>query len=135
MIQSIVEFWYDYLDIINLYINNLFNLSLEKYASNVIERFIERDERVLNKYIDEIVKSGKIYEIMKSKFGNYVIQKAIKLSKNELRKKLVFNAAFMINNLKDSKLINKWKSILMPHINELSPDAINRLNSRNFFDL
>ena len=72
---------------------------------------------------------------MKSKFGNYVIQKAIKLSKNELRKKLVFNAAFMINNLKDSKLINKWKSILMPHINELSPDAINRLNSRNFFDL
>ena len=41
----------------------------------------------------------------------------------------------MINNLKDSKLINKWKSILMPHINELSPDAINRLNSRNFFDL
>ena len=135
VIQSIVEFWYDYLDIINLYINNLFNLSLEKYASNVIERFIERDERVLNKYIDEIVKSGKIYEIMKSKFGNYVIQKAIKLSKNELRKKLVFNAAFMINNLKDSKLINKWKSILMPHINELSPDAINRLNSRNFFDL
>ena len=135
VIQSIVEFWYDYLDIINLYINNLFNLSLEKYASNVIERFIERDEQVLNKYIDEIVKSGKIYEIMKSKFGNYVIQKAIKLSKNELRKKLVFNAAFMINNLKDSKLINKWKSILMPHINELSPDAINRLNSRNFFDL
>ena len=135
MIQSIVEFWDDYLIIINLYINNLFTLSLEKYASNVIERFIERDERVLIKYIDEIVKSGKIYEIMKSKFGNYVIQKAIKLSKNESRKKLVFNCALMINNLKDSKLITKWKSILMPYINELSTDSINKLNSRNFFEL
>ena len=135
VIQSIVEFWDDYLIIINLYINNLFTLSLEKYASNVIERFIERDERVLIKYIDEIVKSGKIYEIMKSKFGNYVIQKAIKLSKNESRKKLVFNCALMINNLKDSKLITKWKSILMPYINELSTDSINKLNSRNFFEL
>ena len=135
VIQSIVEFWDDYLIIINLYINNLFTLSLEKYASNVIERFIERDERVLIKYIDEIVKSGKIYEIMKSKFGNYVIQKAIKLSKNESRKKLVFNCALMINNLKDSKLITKWKSILMPYINELSTDSIIKLNSRNFFEL
>ena len=108
---------------------------MEKYASNVIERFIERDERVLVLYIDEIVKNGKIYEIMKSKFGNYVIQKAIKLSKNESKKKLVFNAAFMINNLKDCKLIAKWKSILMPHINELSSDSINKLNSRNFFEL
>ena len=135
VIQSIVEFWDDYLTIINLYINNLFNLSLEKYSSNVIERFIERDQRVLIKYINEIVKSGKIYEIMKSKFGNYVIQKALKLSKNESRKKLVFNCALMVNNLKDSKLIIKWKSILMPYINELSTDSINKLNSRNFFEL
>ena len=133
VVQSIVEYWDDYLDIINLYKNNFFNLSLEKYASNVIERFIERDERVLNQYIEEIVGTGKIYEIMKSKFGNYVIQKAIKLAKNGYKNKLVFNAAFTINNLKENKLITKWKSILMPHIHELSADSINKLNSRNFF--
>ena len=135
VIQGIVEYWDDYLDIINLYINNFFNLSLEKYASNVIERFIERDEKILEIYIEEIVGSKKIYEIMKSKFGNYVIQKAIKLAKNEYKKKLIYNAAIMINNLKEKKLITKWKSILMPHIHELSPDSINELNIRNFFDL
>ena len=113
---------------------NLFNLSLEKYSSNVIERFIERDEKVLEEYIDEIVASKKIYEIMKSKFGNYVIQKAIKLAKNEYKKKLIYNAAIMINNLKEKKLIIKWKSILMPHIHELSKDSINELNNRNFFN-
>ena len=135
VIQAIVEFWVDYLDIIVLYKNNFFNLSLEKYASNVIERFIEKDERILMEYIDEIIASGKIYEIMKSKFGNYVIQKAIKLSKNAYKNKLVFNAAIMINNLKDNKLIIKWKSILMPHINELPEDSIAKLNFRNFFNL
>ena len=134
VVQGIVEFWDDYLDIINLYKNFLFNLSLEKYSSNVIERFIERDEKVLEEYIDEIVASKKIYEIMKSKFGNYVIQKAIKLAKNEYKKKLIYNAAIMINNLKEKKLIIKWKSILMPHIHELSKDSINELNNRNFFN-
>ena len=88
----------------------------------------------MEQYIDEIVASKKIYEIMKSKFGNYVIQKAIKLAKNEYKQKLVFNAAIMINNLKEKKLITKWKSILMPHIHELSNDSINELNSRNFFN-
>ena len=134
VVQGIVEFWEDYLDIINLYKNNLFNLSLEKYASNVIERFIERDQKILEEYIEEIVASKKIYEIMKSKFGNYVIQKAIKLAKNEHKTKLIFNAAIMINNLKEKKLIAKWKSILMPHINELPNDLITELNNRNFFN-
>ena len=134
VVQGIVEYWDDYLDIVVLYKNNFFNLSLEKYASNVIERFIERDEKVLENYIEEIIESKKIYEIMRSKFGNYVIQKAIKLAKNEHKKKLVFNAAMMINNLKEKKLITKWKSILMPHIHDLSNDSIKELNTRNFFD-
>ena len=134
VVQGIVEYWDDYLDIVVLYKNNFFNLSLEKYASNVIERFIERDEKVLENYIEEIIESKKIYEIMRSKFGNYVIQKAIKLAKNEHKKKLVFNAAMKINNLKEKKLITKWKSILMPHIHDLSNDSIKELNTRNFFD-
>jgi hypothetical protein len=71
---------------------------------------------------------------MKSKFGNYVIQKAIKLAKNDFKNKLVFNAAIMVNNLKEKKLITKWKSILIPHIHELSNDCLKELNNRNFFD-
>ena len=134
VVQGIVENWDDYLDIINLYKNNFFILSLEKYASNVVERFIERDDNILEQYIEEIVNSRKIYEIMKSKFGNYVVQKAIKLAKNEYKHKLIFNAAIMINNLKEKKLIAKWKSILMPHIYELPNDLIKELNNRNFFD-
>ena len=62
---------------------------------------------------------------MKSNFGNYVIQKAIKLAKNEYKEKLVLNASKYINKLNDAKLIIKWKSILMPYIKEIDKDLTN----------
>jgi len=106
---------------------------LDKYASNVIERFIERDEEILKQFIDEIINTNKIYEIMKSSYGNYVIQKAIKLSKNENERKLVFNSAKEINNLIENKLIQKWKTILLPHINVLTHEQIQKLKENNYF--
>ena len=70
---------------------------------------------------------------MRSNYGNYVIQKAIKLSKGEIKNKLVFNAAKDVNKLNDSKLIIKWKSILSPHIKDLSPEQMKILTEQNFF--
>jgi hypothetical protein len=133
VIQIIVEHWNDYRDIINLYKGQFFKLSLEKYASNVIERCIEKDEEILNEYIEEIINSNYIYEVMKSNYGNYVIQKAIKLAKGEYKNKFVFTAAKEINKLNDNKLIQKWKSILASHIKDLNPEQIKELKSRNYF--
>ena len=133
VIQVIVECWTDYKDIINLFKGQFFNLSLEKYASNVIERCIEKSEEILNDYIDEIINSNCIYEVMKSNYGNYVIQKTIKLAKGEYKNKFVFTAAKEINKLNDNKLIQKWKSLLMPHVKELTPEQINELKSQNYF--
>ena len=135
VIQIIIESWNDYKDIIILFKGHFFKLSLEKYASNVIERCIEKDEEILNDYIDEIINSNCIYEVMKSNYGNYVIQKAIKLAKGENKNKFVFTAAKEINKLNDNKLIQKWKSILNPHIKELSPENIQELKSQNFFSI
>ena len=133
VIQIIVECWTDYRDIVDLFKGQFFKLSLEKYASNVIERCIEKDEEILNEYIDEIINSNCIYDVMKSNYGNYVIQKAIKLSKGEYKNKFVFTAAKEINKLNDNKLIQKWKSILVPHIKDLSNEQIKELKLQNFF--
>ena len=133
VIQVVVEYWHDYKKIIFIFKNKFFNLSMEKYASNVIERFIEKDEEILNYFIDEIC-SKKIYELMKSNYGNYVIQKAIKLSKNINKNKLLFTAAKQINNLIDYKLIMKWKSILLPHIKELNQKQLLELKNQKFFE-
>ena len=133
VIQIVVECWSDYKDILLLFDKKYFNLSLEKYASNVVERCIEKDEEILNNYIDEIVDSNRIYEVMRSNYGNYVIQKAIKIAKGENKNKLIFNAAKEINKINDAKLILKWKSILSPHINELTSEQIKFLNEQNYF--
>jgi hypothetical protein len=133
VIQIVVECWSDYKEILLLFDKKYFNLSLEKYASNVVERCIEKDEEILNNYIDEIVDSNRIYEVMRSNYGNYVIQKAIKLAKGENKNKLIFNAAKEINKINDAKLIMKWKSILSPHIKELSSEQIKCLHDQKYF--
>ena len=133
VIQVVVECWNDYNDILYLFDKKYYSLSLEKYASNVVERCIEKDENILNNYIEEIININKICEVMKSNYGNYVIQKAIKLAKGEYKKKLVYNAAKDINKLKEPKLIKKWKSILSPNIKELSNEQLKYLEEQNFF--
>jgi len=133
VIQVVVECWNDYNDILYLFDKKYYNLSLEKYASNVVERCIEKDGNILNNYIDEIININKICEVMKSNYGNYVIQKAIKLAKGEHKQKLVFNAAKDINKLNEPKLIKKWKLILSPNIKELSNEQLKYLEEQNFF--
>ena len=70
---------------------------------------------------------------MKSNYGNYVIQKAIKLSKGLFKQKLIYNASKDINKLNEQKLIKKWKSILIPHIKDLSNEQIESLKEQKFF--
>ncbi len=50
---------------------------------------------------------------MKNNFGNYVVQKALKLARNDNKKKLVANVSKNIERLGEKKLIEKWKNILL----------------------
>ena len=70
---------------------------------------------------------------MKSNYGNYVMQKALKLSSNEYKNKLVYNAAKDINKLIGYKLIIKWKSLLLPHIKDLTSEQIQELKKQKYF--
>ena len=133
VIQVIIENWEDYKEITDLFKGNFFALSLEKYASNVIERCIEKDKEILENYINEIISNKCIANVMKSNYGNYVVQKVIKLAEGENKKLFVFNAAKDIDKLNDNKLIQKWKSLLSPHINELSQEQIDILKGQNYF--
>ena len=90
-------------------------LSIQKYSSNVIERCIEKSEEFLTNFIYEISNdNNSIKLLMKNNYGNYVIQTALKVSKNQIQiQKILIN---ILNKnlivLNDKKLINKWKSII-----------------------
>lgn len=84
----------------------------------MIEKCIERSEEILSEYIKELSENDLIGEVMKNSFGNYVIQKALKIAKGGNEKELAESVNRNIYKLNDKKLILKWKNIVMSHINE-----------------
>jgi hypothetical protein len=67
---------------------------------------------ILSKFIDEITQSAKIIDLMKSSYGNYVVQKALKLATGVNKKKLINAVVKQIEKLPDKKLMNKWRMIV-----------------------
>ena len=115
--QILINHWDEdeVIQLLYLFKDKLSLLSMEKYSSNVMERWIEKSEKILNYFINEIIQNGKIGEIMKNNYGNYVIQKALKISKGENEKRLVNEVINNLYKLNDKKLIEKWKNIIFPH--------------------
>ena len=117
VIQSAIQNWNEYniKEILNMIKNNYAVLSMGKYSSNVIEKCVEKSERVLSIYINEIC-TEHIGEIMRSSYGNYVIQKALKVSKGTNERILAQSINKNIYQLNDRKLISKWKNIVVSHL-------------------
>ena len=114
VIQVIIENWEDneIKEIIDLCKDKYVSLSNQKYSSNVVERIIEKNKENLEYYIEQICCENNLIEVIRNNFGNYVIQKAVKLSSRKMRKKLISKIIKNLNKLGDEKIINKWKYII-----------------------
>lgn len=119
VIQVIVENWEEkeVMEVVSKFEGKFVFLSMQKYSSNVVERCIEKNNKLLSQFINEIYSSERIAEVMKNNFGNYVIQKALKISTGKERTLLAEIVNNNIFKLNDKKLIAKWKSIVFPYIN------------------
>jgi hypothetical protein len=62
---------------------------------------------------------------MKNNYGNFVVQKALKLATGSLKVFLIVSVVRCIVNLRDRKLISRWKSIV---INNIPNDDDFRIN-------
>mgnify|MGYP002144530269 CR=1 FL=1 len=72
---------------------------------------------------------------MKNNYGNYVVQKALKLSKDENRNKLVNSIIKNIDKIGDRKLIMKWQSIINNYVNIHDIDNVTRYcNNKKVFN-
>ena len=113
VIQTIVENWDDkeLEEILYLYKNKYKYLSMQKYSSNVMERILEKSKKNVEIYINEICNNN-IIEIIKNKFGNYVVQKAVKLSSGISMKRIIGEINKNLYQLEDKRIVNKWKAII-----------------------
>lgn len=76
--------------IINFIIQNICMLSNQKFSSNVVERCLE-DNDIKNNIIDSLLIENNFKIILFDIFGNYVIQKAISVSDNQRKDKILSN--------------------------------------------
>ena len=114
VIQVILDIWdeTEIREILSPIENNYSFLSMQKHSSNIIEKIIEKNPYFLSQFIHEIFRNNLTGEIMKDNFGNYVIQKALKISSGELKQKLAEKISKNIYDFRDKKLIAKWKRLV-----------------------
>ena len=114
VIQVIMENWEDndLEEIINLCKDKYVYLSNQKFSSNAVERIIEKNNENLEYYINQICADNNLSEVIRNNYGNYVIQKAVKLSSGKTQEKLIKEIIKNMHKLEDKKIINKWKTII-----------------------
>ena len=114
-IQIIIENWdeTDLKEILEIYENKYIFLSNQKFSSNVMERILEKSEKNLENYINEISKGYNLNELLKNKYGNFVIKKAYDLANGNLKKKLGESINENLKLLNNTKIVNKWKGKLI----------------------
>ncbi|DAZ93606.1 TPA: hypothetical protein N0F65_003656 [Lagenidium giganteum] len=66
------------LGVISKPLGHIFELSVQKFSSNVIEKCLEKaPERVRQKYVKEITLCPKMGKMLQDQFANYVVQRAL----------------------------------------------------------
>jgi hypothetical protein len=94
---------------------------MQKYSSNVIEKCLGfEDDYILKQFVNKVCMKNSVLgiinynfiDLMKNNYGNFVVQRAIKLVKGENKEKLMSCIMNNIERLGDKKIIEKWKSIV-----------------------
>jgi hypothetical protein len=116
------------------FVGKFYNLSMQKYSSNVVEKCLEKcDESIITKFIEEISQHTRVIDLIKNSYGNYVVQKALKLSTGNNKTSFINCIKKNLEKLTDKKLTNKWKTILnnSMHLNLGAIEYNTTLNSSN----
>lgn len=100
----------------NQFAGNYTNLSMQKFSSNVIERSIEKNKKCLRDFITEIINNDSLADLMKNNYGNYVIQKVLKLTNGTEKAYLVENIIKSLSKISDNKIYKKWRNIIQIHL-------------------
>ena len=110
---------YDYL------IKNCASLSKKKFSSNVIDKCIIEEDENSHKLVNYIIKNNLIKDMITDQFGNYVIQKALKVSNRNTQIEIINQIKPEIDQLKQTNIGRKIYEHLMQSYSVLLNDNVN----------
>lgn len=108
---------------------NFTRLSMDKYSSNLIEFAIQKaDDALQASIIQELFDGDQLHKVVRSQFGNYVIQGSIEsyLRSAELRMSLIEAVIDCLTSVNDWKVQEKWGNTLLRKY--LSSDSCQKLD-------
>jgi hypothetical protein len=83
----------------------------------------------VNCFIEEVINTNKVNLLIKSNYGNYVIQKALKVAQVNSKFSLINNILQNLDKLGDKKLMIKWKHIVDSNIEDcMKQNMFNMIN-------
>lgn len=129
-IQYLMEIWNNNMlnDIKNKIMKNLYNLSMQQYSSNVVEKAIEIfDCEYREILIKKLCFEDYFITLLNNKFGRFVLYKAVNYMNNKLKNEFESNIEKKINNnIYNKKDLNQIKRFLL---------KIKYRNNKNNFNL
>ena len=144
-IQYLMEIWNnnELMDIKDKILENIYKLSLQQFSSNVVEKAIEIfEEDIKIKMIRKLCfENNFTISLLKNKFGKFVLNKAIKYMKIDMRNEFeIYLINDINNNIYKNKDRNKIKKLLLKLKNTkynkseiINNNNINNVYSNNFY--
>ena len=117
-IQAAIRSWQlcELSEVIKKFVGRFVEFSFLKYSSNLIESIIELEEDyLLGKMVEEIKQKKAILQMVTHAFGNYVVQKFLKVKAKKHVKTLAVMIEDVIKMIQEVKLRRKWVEILKSH--------------------
>ena len=130
-IQFLIENWDNEMlkDIKKKISENLYELSVQQFSSNVVEKAIEIfDEEYRDKLIKKLCFEGNFLTLLKSRFGRFVLYKAVNFMNIELKNKF---EEFLINNINNELYNNKEKNKIKRFLLKMQWKKSSDFNSNN----
>lgn len=105
----------DYEELVPIYktlVSRSISLSIQKFSSNVIEKCLQlKNEKNRKMFIDTLFIRKNLVELIKNKFGSYVLTKAVKFCDNSERQKYIELICEEVNQKNMSKHKGKWNEL------------------------
>jgi hypothetical protein len=96
-------------DMIPKFVGKVYQLSMQKCSSNVIDRCIQfATPENLSIILTELINCDRLANLIVNSYGNFVVQNALKFAKGEEKNKLAARIEKNIPNIPDMKIKQKW---------------------------
>ena len=144
-IQYLMEIWSnnELMDIKDKILENIYKLSLQQFSSNVVEKALEIfEEDIKIKMIRKLCfENNFTISLLKNKFGKFVLNKAIKYMKIDMKNEFeIYLINDINNNIYKNKDRNKIKKLLIKLKNSkfnknefINNNNINNVYNNNFY--